>query len=312
MILFTPQQVQEILDILEYHFLFTISTNFGVEPLNKQELDHLSSFGINIKEITKDLTQYDKMYLLGKLTGILKENQVNTLEYSDFLKYIKTGQYQPLSKLEKYQLEIAKRKSYVHLKGLKEKAKQQFESTIIGEEAKLMPRYTETVKEGLITGVEKRKSLQSIVSDLGHKMNEWGHDWGRIVSTEMQDIYNKGRLQEFKEKGGKESLVIKKTYPKACRHCIRLHLTNGIGSKPIIFTIEQLEANGSNIGRKVQDWKATVGPEHPYCRCDIQNVPPGYVWDEEKQDFVIPKDFERKVERKSKIYIRVGDKEFTV
>ena len=143
--IFTVSQVEELLSILEYHFLFTISTNYGTEALNKQEIDILSSFGVNINEISKTIPQFDRMYLLGKLTGILSEPQVNTLNFDDFLKYIKTGQYQSLTHLEKIQLDIARRKTYTHLRGLKEKAKQQFESTILSNES----NYQNVVKEAM-------------------------------------------------------------------------------------------------------------------------------------------------------------------
>lgn len=54
-----------------------------------------------------------------------------------------------------------------------------------------------------------------------------------------------------------------------CKHCVRLYLTSGIGSEPKIFKLSELIANGSNIGKKVADWKPTLDPIHPYCRCNL-------------------------------------------
>ena len=98
----------------------------------------------------------------------------------------------------------------------------------------------------------------------------------------------------------------------ACRHCIRLYLTQGMGSQPKIYTLKQFLENGSNIGRKVDDWKAVLESTHPWCRCNLQYVPEGTIWNEEKKMFVYPEKYERKIERKSKVIITVGTKRFEV
>ena len=48
------------------------------------------------------------------------------------------------------------------------------------------------------------------------------------------------------------------------------------------------------------------------CRCDLRNVPKGYVWDDKKGEFVPPENFERTVPRKSKVKITIGEKEYLV
>lgn len=310
--MFSVAQIESLLDIVNYHFLFTISTNFGVKMLSKEDINSLLGFNVNLKELGRDIPNYTKMYLLGKLTAILSEEQVRTLDYPDLLQYFKKGQYIPLSRREQIELELAQRRSYVHLKGLKERAKQQFESIVLNQQSITRSEYETAVKEEIAEGVAKRRSLSAIVSELGHRTKEWQHDWGRIVDTEMNNIFQQGRAEVLREKEA-DPLVYKNVYPGACRHCIQKYLSAGIGSRPIVFKLSELEANGTNVGKKVADWKPTLGGLHPFCRCTLYHIPKGYVWDEERQLFDIPKDFVRKVERRSKITIRVGDKkEFQV
>jgi len=128
----------------------------------------------------------------------------------------------------------------------------------------------------------------------------------------MQDIFNRGRAEQIKSDKGSDVLVYKEVYPKACRHCIRLYLTNGVGSQPKLFSLQELEDNGTNIGLKVNDWKPTISPCHPHCRCDLNYLPKDYVWDEEKKRFDVPKNYTPKVARTSKVKITVGDKVFEV
>lgn len=307
--IFTTEQIQEILNVIEYHHLFVISTNFGTEILTDDDKKLLSLFGVKIDDLTQDNPLFNQMYYFGKLSGILRDKQVETIDYNDFFKYIKTGQYIPLSAREKFELDIAKRRTYTYLKGLKEKVKSSVESSILEQEQKL---YQSTVKEGLISGVVERKSVGAIVSDLGHKLDTFRHDWGRIVETEMNNIFLEGRAAEIEKEYGPDVLVFKSVFPGACRHCIEKYLTNGIGSQPRLFKLRDLIQNGNNIGKKVAQWIPSLQSLHPYCRCQLRVVLPGYKWNEEKKRFELPKTFERKVNRKSKIRIQVGDKHFEI
>ena len=97
-----------------------------------------------------------------------------------------------------------------------------------------------------------------------------------------------------------------------CKHCIKFYTTQGIGSQPRIFKLNELIDNGSNIGRKQVDWTPTLPGTHPFCRCELHYIPEGYVWDEETKQFQPPKEHKRRVERKSKVKIQVGDKTFEV
>jgi hypothetical protein len=310
--IFTAEQVTELLNILEYHHLFVFSTNFGVDILSDADKSLLKSFGVDIAKISKETPLYEKMFLFGRLSGLLRDEQVSTIDYNNFLLFVKSGQYIPLNKREKFELEIAKRKTYTHLKGLKEKAKGEFESIIIGEEQRRRQEYETAIQEETEKGVADRKSTQKIVSELGHRMGNWLHDWNRITQTEMNNIFQQGRAEVFREIGGEDTLVYKSVYPGACRHCIRLYLTRGIGSKPIVFKLSDLIKNGTNIGRKVIDWLATLTGIHAFCRCHLIRVPKGYVWSEEKQKFVMPENIERKVIRTSKIRISIGKLSFEV
>lgn len=306
--LFTKDQVNELLNIIEYHHTFLAGTNLGVDVLSPEDIIVLRSYGVELSDFNEDITLFDQLYHFGKLIGILKGNDGLLIDFADYVKYIKSGQYIPLTERERFELEIAKRKTYTHLKGLKERVKQSTEASIIEAERKL---YEKTVKEGMIEGVEKRKSVQAIISDMGHSMKTWKHDWGRIVETEGNNIFQMGKAMTFLKKDP-EARVFKTVYNLACRHCIKLQLKNGLGSEPIVLPLKTVMANGDNIGKKVEDWKFIVGSTHPWCRCDMKMIPKGYVWNETTKRFELPKNFVHKVERKGKAKIMVGDKVFYV
>jgi hypothetical protein len=106
---------------------------------------------------------------------------------------------------------------------------------------------------------------------------------------------------------------------RLCKSCRNAYL-NKDGS-PKIFRLSELEANGSNIGLKPNEWKPTLGQLHLNCRCILQyvNVLKGttlndYIWSEKSQRYILNEELikDKKVERKSKVKITVGKKTFEV
>ena len=310
--LFTLDQIQQITGIIDFHSSYLIFQVLGKESLSPFDKITLEQNGIDIASLVDKFPPYWQSYIFGRLTAQLNNYQAGKIEYNDFLKYIQRGQYTPLSNTEKQSYEIARQKSYGHIKGLGDRMKSQVNDIITEETYRTREEYEKIISDEIKRGVAEKKSIQSIVSEIGHRAGEWNRDWGRIVETEMQDIFNRGRAEQIKNDKGSDVLVYKETFQNACRHCIRLHLTNGIGSKPILFTLPQLEANGDNIGKKVSDWKPTVSVVHPFCRCHLTYLPKDYVWDEEKKRFDVPKNYVPKVARASKVKITVGDKVFEV
>lgn len=310
--IFTPKQINQLLSIIEYHTNFVIGTQIGTDVLTFVDLENLKQFGIVPSEIDTKYTPYLQMFLLGRLSASLSNYQAAQITYLDFKKYLDRGQYIPLSQREKNELQALKTASYGHIKLFEQRMKNDIVQTISEEDNASRLEYERIFREELNRGVQDRKSIQTIVSDFGNRLGKWNYDWNRLVDTEMNNLFQRGRSQTIIDKYGDEELVYKDVYPGACQDCIRLYLTNGIGSEPIVFKLKDLIANGSNVGRKRKDWKATLDGIHPHCRCTLQNVPEGYEWDDEKKMFLPPENYKRKVQRKSKVKVTVGDKVFLV
>jgi hypothetical protein len=295
--LFTKEQVESLLEIIDYQTGVFISTQMGESVLSTQDKYILNKYGFDQKSIKK-IPPYFQSFVWGRLSSWLDENQANKMVYDDFLDYMHSNSFIPLSRREQDMYDIAVNRSYSHIKNLGNTRKVKLSSLIDEED----------IRREMSGAINNRESLNSIVSNWGHQTGNWNRDYGRIAETEMNSIFQLGRALAIERSKGLDTLVWKKTYKLACRHCIRLHLTNGIGSKPIVLPLRDVIANGENIGRKVADWKFTISSEHPFCRCMLSFVPEGYEWDQEKQDFVPSNNWKRKIERKSKVKINWGDK----
>lgn len=316
--LFTPEEIQQLFFIVDYRIARVIADVLGKDYLSPDDIDVLKRFDFDLKTEILKIPPYWQAFIFGRLAAILSPAQLSSLDFNDLKQYVEKEQYPALTTREKAEYNASAMRSYSYIKGMGNKIKDSLSSTISEEEMKIAvaerEREVETaIREELTEGVLKRKSVQSIVSSLGHRLDEWNRDWGRIVATEMENIFQIGIAQTIMKEHGIHAKVYKEVFPGACRMCLNAYTTAGAGSKPVIFDLSELIANGTNIGRKSKDWKPVLTNIHPFCRCMLRHVPDGYEWDDKTQSFEPKKaDESKRVQRKSKVKITVGTKYFEV
>lgn len=164
---------------------------------------------------------------------------------------------------------------------VKQKVVEVWDGTKIQLEAdpKLRQEMQTVIREKVSQAVAKRQSAKKLASELGNATEDWARDWGRIARTELQATYNEGTVIEAIETFGPGARVARIPESDACEHCLRLFLDEE--NLPIIFQVADLLSRGTNVGRKREQWQATMFPIHPWCRCDTQIVPPGLRFDKD-------------------------------
>lgn len=314
--LFTATDIQRILSNVDYTIARVIAEVLGKDYLKKEDIELLKKRGVDLLKLIPKFPAHYQAYLFGRISAAIGIKPSRQMKYSDFTKFLsQMGLFAPKNvEMEFYK--VAANKTYSHIKGLGDKIKNDLQSFISAEELNYLStqRAAESQKvlhEEILDGTIARKAVKKITSNIANRLGEWNRDWGRIVETECQDIFNVGRAQ-YMMQNSIDPQVYFDVYPGACRHCIRLYLTHGIGSKPKVFRMSELLANGTNYGLKSKDWKPTIHPVHPYCRCNIRELPDKYEWNEDTKQFEPPKNYERKVERKGKVKVSIGEKEYIV
>lgn len=142
--------------------------------------------------------------------------------------------------------------------------------TRIAETARLEVRAM--VKEA----IAGRLSWPAFAAKLNGRFGSWTRDWRRVARTELQGAYNEGVVATAVSSHGFDSLIARVPEFDACEHCLRLFLDEN--GRPRIFTARELIANGTNVGRRDYEWRATIWTIHPNCRCDTLHVPPGHAF----------------------------------
>lgn len=115
----------------------------------------------------------------------------------------------------------------------------------------------------------------------------------REFTTAMTEIVNSAVADELVRSGqalgtpgGSDPIVYKQIVDddRTSPECRRLHTYNGSGAKPRLYRLSELQANGTNIGKPRNQWRAVIGPTHPNCRCQLKAASEKMIEEAQKKD----------------------------
>lgn len=288
MFIINNTQLEELLFCMnKWQYIF-IGSQIGVDFLNPWEKEMLIKNGVNVEDFKNEKGIIEYSFLFGLLSQALSDERANKMNFDKFKKFVKSGNFIPLTEEEEFSLEQVKTRSYNDISGLGKRISNSISNTIIQSNQKEILKIKETIKEKSIEAIQLRKSATKLASELGELTKDWGRDWLRIAYYITHESFNVGRAQGILRQYGEDAQVYFDVFPDACKHCKILYLINpdDENSLPKIFNIKDIINNGSNIGRKVDEYLPTVSPIHPYCRCIINYYNPEFDWDEDLQSYL--------------------------
>lgn len=130
------------------------------------------------------------------------------------------------------------------------------------------------IREVLKEAVQKRWSPQKTASAMAKATQDYARNWRRVAETELQALFNDAAVLSAMENFGRTVRIARVPDTTACKPCLTLFL--GEDGTPILFDPVDLARNGTNVGKPRSEWKPTIYPLHPRCRCGVQAVPPGW------------------------------------
>lgn len=306
----SPNQIEKIAEILNNRVSVFVGKGLGKDFLTTQQKNQLNRLGIDLDKLYNlHFDPYFLEYQLGMMSQIFTKVELNRYSFRQFTDAIKRGEYVPLNQREKATLNSIKMESLKDIRSFQNKIFDDVNNIISQADKNNRKAYEKVIQRELKAGMAKRQSYKEIAQNLGRLTGDWARRWDRIVQTQGHTAFDEGRSAIIERKSGENALVYKLTYKGACKHCIRLYRTRGQDSQPIVFKLSELKANGTNVGRKVNDWMPVIGGVHPFCRCTLHHLEEGQEWNGE--NFVWPKERKLKVQR-SKVPIKVGEKEYLV
>ena len=288
--IFTYNQIQDLLSILKKHELIFILNQLGVNYLSQADKAILLASGIDIDKFKNKKGIVEHAFLFGILADAVGDDRAKNMSYPQFQKFIASKNFIPLTDEEEFALEQIKNRAYTDITNLGARMRNAVSNSVLRNNQQQSVIVQKMIRSKAIEAIKLRKGARALAADLANTSKDWEVDWLRIAYYLTHEAYNAGRAQSILREHGAESEVYFDVYPGACKKCKELYLKDPSDpdSEPIVYKLSEIIANGNNIGRKTADWLPTISPTHPYCRCTINHKKPGFAWDASVRAFTKP------------------------
>lgn len=289
--IFTQAQITEMLGILKRHELVFIGTQLGTGFLTAADKALLKAHGIDVNKFKNKQGIIEHAFLFGILAEAIGDKRAKKMNYAQFQTFLASGNFIPLTDEEEFALKQMKQRSFNDITNLGARMRNAVSNAVVRSNQQQAVVVSEMIREKTIDALQMRKSATQLAATLADTSKDWEVDWLRIAYYLTHEAYNSGRAQGILRNHGAKAEVYFDVYPEACDECKKLYLTepDNPDSEPIVFKLIDIIKNGNNIGRKRDQWKPTISPVHPYCRCTINYKNPNMEWDANLHAFVKPK-----------------------
>lgn len=276
-----------MLNLLDKSRLIFIAQQVGLNYLTSAEKFILSQAGVDFNKFTNSKGIIEHAFLFGILAEAIGDKRAKNMSYDDFIKFLASGQFIPLTEAEEFALDQIKGRAYSDITNLGQRMKNTLSNAALKNNQSRAAAVAQVIRGKAVKAIELRKSSRQLAAELAEASQDWEVDWLRIAYYLMHEAYNTGRAQSILKTYGQNAEVYFDVYEGACKECRELYLEDpdDIHSKPKVFKLVDVIQNGSNINVKRQNWKPTISPTHPYCRCTINYKDPKYDWDETTRSF---------------------------
>jgi hypothetical protein len=298
---FNFYQISKIIEIFSKNQALFIGSTIGLDYLTDYDKFILKLNGIDLENI-QQLNDIQRMFYFGIYSGMLGGNNAFKKKQDDFEEWLKIEMNRPLSFQKKKALDFIKLRAFNDISGLGNKIVGKLNNKILTANLATQNRLRNDIKKKTIEAFNENKNAQQLASILRELTGDWARDFSRIADYVLQEAYAHGRMEQIKEMYGDDCKVYKQTFPGVCKHCEKNY--GSPGEEPIIYTVDELLANGDNIGRSEQ--LPVVGPAHPWARSILHPIPEGYIWSDEMKRFV-PSRQTHGVKRNSKVKVTITE-----
>ena len=276
----TPQQISELLELIDVYVLRYAATTVTSEYLTEAEKALLAKYKV---PYINRINSSDDAFRYGMLSVALKGSKHMT--YDEVKKRLRNKKFLPMTLEQNVAMESVKLYNYNELKGLGNKMKKDANNIAIEVDKAMRNKYENVLRNEATMSMARKEGHKEMVSRFGHATGDWARDFDRMSDFIRHKAHSEGRVarQEQQQVLGKQAWVhVQNT---ACPSCRKLYL-NPDGS-PKVVPLKELVANGSNVGRKQADWKMVIPPAHPWCYCEVHQKLDWEEWNPKTQMFEI-------------------------
>ena len=274
------EQLREVVDIIRNHHYSFVYKNIStdIDPkmiINLRDGGYIKG-GDEVKSYFKDA------YEITRLKELIEVSKFKDMTYDKFKRFLFSNPV-PMTDTEASSINHIQQTAgqYITKQGdlLRHATEETIRNKNMDFKADVLSR---VIKTPLQAGIEQRKGIGEIVSELREGSDDQFRDWHRIAQTELQNARNHAAIDNIyavnKDKPDKEILIYKRPNPDACKVCKSVYLEKD-GVTPKVFTMSEFKKNITNYGLKTKRWMPTIETVHPWCQCEMATLPPGFGFD---------------------------------
>lgn len=270
----TPRQLQIIQAIIaRYHQAFVVNW-ISPSAVPADVLAELKRRGM----VNPQAATIEESYTLGQAIERASSPQAQGMSFAAFQEAVRKMPI-ALTQPEQHAVTLAEQRAAQLIVGLGNRIDTQTGQVLIEADQEQRRELRQKVNEKVVEAVEQRLDPKRLKSELGWAIQDWTRDLNRIALTEKHTAMETGKADYYAATtpGGDPDVAILAA-PNCCELCASL--TRGPDGAPRIFKLSELEANGTNVGRKAAQARPVTGSIHPNCVCKMARIPAGWGFDE--------------------------------
>lgn len=272
----SEDQLHELQSIINDAHSAFVANYVAPQAIPQDVLRQLQAAGV----INPQASTIRDAYAYGVLATILRDRpDLSSGTYQQLVSAIRANPV-PQSAVERQAVAVAQLSAAQYIQGIGVRMAQAVGSEVMQTDAEARADLQERVQRVVTAGIDSRASLQQVASNLGHETQDWTRDLRRVANTEVAMAMQQGASDTIQKKYGKNARVVVKSAPSCCDRCLALY---GSNTHPRIFSLSELQNNGTNVGRKADDALAVIPPNHPNCRCVMVYLPDGFGFNDQGQ-----------------------------
>ena len=263
----SKKTLEKIREIIERHYANLTLSLLGRSVFTEEELEALKRQGV---DTSNEQSLLSLVYFHNFINHPVDKQSPATIQ--EMKDQQQVSGIKPEGEAPEYTITNINDKTKQYIDKLKEDVKTRIESMIRENNDQYKMNALQNLdREAFIDEMIKESTIGKVKQKLKDTSKDATRDWTRVVLTEMSNVIGASSLDRIvSDNAGldlDEIYVFRITVSdaKTCKWCRRFY--NDSDGSPKVYRLSTILANGSNFGKKPDEWKPVAGATHPNERC---------------------------------------------
>jgi hypothetical protein len=271
------ETIEKIRRIIDKHYKRLTISVLGASSFTNEELRQLETLGVDINNPESFIELVYNHNFVNPALEVDKPTSVEDMRIQQNMPGVV-----PKGEAHDYTIESLNDKT----KQLIDKLKSNVQTSIEGIIYQNNDDYKRNALQNLDRTFEadeliKESSLATVKQKLRDTAKDANRDWQRVALTEMGNAIGAASVDRIVSLNTEKDLDTVYVYrlpvndEKTCKYCRRFY--NDDDGSPKVYKLSTLLANGTNYGKKTDQWQPVTGSTHPNSRTSqVIELPPGF------------------------------------